>query len=334
MKTEIQLSQITELLPTYISLCYVDYNEDLSRNIDELQECISENCWDTLYEKLDDFLCERQQEGLESYKKELKNDIMFKFNLDKDKAYELVYETYQDSIEETLYQRDDSDTVKDLLKNTSKFSLFIDTGLEIEDGSWRWTRSEQTCWLKKIKRKLKIASNSWDSGIRLMLSEASFGGRLVVFFYDSVEKLITYHAEKDWRSVLFANPAIAIINTECGSGDHTYLPGHRFTASFNRKNLFIDRYFKYNYASAVCGMSQDWCKDTIIKFSFDPVRGRKSAFSPLSAKELKDKEYTLIYRQGKCTFGDMDIRRHRDTYYINGSLCGTLCPHCDTFWID
>jgi hypothetical protein len=295
MQTEIQLSQITELLPKYVSLYFVDYREDLSGHIDRLQECISGNCWDSLYEELDYYLCESRQEGLSSYKNELKNDIMVKFNADEDQAYELVCETYGNEIEDFLAQKDSSDAVSDLLKNTSKFSFFMDTELEIEDGSWSWTRSEQTGWLKKIKRKLKIDSNRWDEEIRQMLSEASFGGQLVVYFYDSVENLLTDDNEKEWKSVLFTNPVIAIIHTGCGSGFDTCLQGHKFMATFNRKSLFIDKYFKYNYVSAVCGMSQDWCKYTVVKFSFESIKGRKITPSPLAAEALQDRKYASIF---------------------------------------
>ena len=334
MKTEIQLSQITDLIPVYISLSHVDYREDLSNKIDLLQECISANAWDNLYEELSDCLGEYQREGLEYYKNELKKSIVSKFNAEEDEAYNLVYETYRDEIEEILYENDSSNAFKDLLNNTGNFSLFIDTGLAIEEGSWNWTRSEETYWLKKIKRKLKIESNQWDNDIRIMLSQASYGGRLLVYFYDSVQELITNDDKKDFKSVLFTNPAAAIINTNCGSGDHTYLTEHKFTTVFNRQNVFIDRYFKYNYVERVCGMPKDWCKKSIAEFSFDSVKGRKTAPSPLTAQELRDKELTLIYKQGKCTFGDMDMNRHRDIGYINDFPCGNKCPHCGTFWID
>ena len=326
--------QIIELLPSHTNLYSVNYREDLSGKINCLQECISENCLDKLYEELSDYLYECQQEGLQCYKEELKEDIMSKFNLDDEESHCLVYETCQDEIDEILYQRDNSDAVADLLKNTGKFSLFIDTGLEIEEGSWNWTRSVQTLWLKKIKRKLKIESREWDSKIRIMLSQASYGGQLVVYFYDSIDEMITNNPEKDWKSIRFTNPSIAIINTSCGSGDHASLTGHSFTIPFCRKNLFIDWYFKYDFVATVCGMPQDWCKESIANFSFKPIKGRKNALSPLVAEAIQDKEYALRYNQGKCTFGDMDMSRHRDTYYINDFPCGTKCPHCGSFWID
>ena len=333
MKNEIQLEQILELLPAYVSLCYVDYHENLNNHIDLLQSCVESNSLDKLYEEMNEAYMDCEAESLHEYKKELPNEIVRKHKVNEDTACRLVFEIYQNEIEWELYKRNDSDVVKDLLKNTRNFSVFIDTGLEIDSDSWRWTRSEQTCWLKKVKRKLKIISSQWDNDIRLMLSQASYGGQLVVYFYESAGSLIT-DTNKDWQSVAFSNPAIAIINTACGSGDHTHLDGHTFSMSFVRENLFIDRYFKYNYVSAVCGMNQDWCENSAAAFSYEKVKGKKSTVSPLTAQALQDRQYAETYRKGGCTPFDMDIRRHRDVYYINDFPCGNKCPHCGTFWID
>lgn len=330
---KIERKELMELLPPYVNLCYVNYDADLSGSIDGLQACVASNCWDSLHEELSDYLSDKEYESLKSYKKDLQRDIVSKYDVSEEDAYRLVFDTLCDEIEEILCQRNHSNVINDLLKNTENFSFFIDTGLEVEEGSYGWTRSEQTRWLKKIKQKLKIETNQWDDDIRKMLSEASYGGQLVLYFYSSVETLVN-EQEKDWKSVSLTNPAIAIINTDCGSGAHTHLRGHQFTTSFSRKNLFIDRYFKYNYVEAVCGMYQDWCKDSTAVFAATPVKGKKNTPSSLAAKALQDREYALIYSQGKCSFGDVDIRRHRDTYYRNDYPCGHKCPHCGMFWVD
>jgi hypothetical protein len=333
MKNAIRLNQLLELLPAYVSLYYVDRNDSLENHIDGLQSCVSNNSLDNIYEEIEDAYLECEIETLEYYRKELQNDVETTFGLDEETAYRLVFETFSDEVDDVLYERNSGDVVKDLLKNTGKFSIFIDTGLEIDDGSYRWTRSEQTRWLRKIKRKLKITSSQWDNDIRVMLSQASYGGNLVVYFYESVQNVLTDN-ENDWKSVSFTNPAIAIINTGCGSGDHTHLDGHTFSMPFVRENLFIDKYFKYNYVDAVCGMDSDWCEDSVATFSHDSVKGKRSGVSSLSAQALQDRKQAEIFRKGKCSFGDMDITRHRDVYYINDFPCGNKCPHCGTFWID
>jgi hypothetical protein len=333
MKDSIQLKQVLELIPKYVSLYYMGRGDDLRNYIDQLQECVAANSLDILYDELNDSISEYESEQLRWYMEELQKNIAGKYDLEEDFAYQLVFETYEDEIKTLLCERNDSDAIGDLLKNTDKFSLFIDTGLEIEDDSYRWTRSEQTQWLKKIKRKLKITSGQWDKDIRVMLSQASYGGQLVVYFYDSIDTLLC-EEEKDWKSATFTNPAIAIIDTGNGSGDHTHLEGHSLSLPFVRENLFIDKYFKYNYVSEVCGMYQDWCEDSKASFSFDSLTGKKSAVSPLAAQALQDRKYKETYQKGGCTAGDMDITRHRGVYYINNFPCGNKCPHCGTFWID
>jgi hypothetical protein len=263
--------------------------------------------------------------------KELQDNVSDKFGLDEDEAGWLI-EKYEDDIRDWLYKNDGSTPVDDLLSNTQAFSLFLDTGLEIDADSWSWTKSEQTRWLKKIKRKLRINTSQWDRAIRSMLQEASYGGQLVVYFYGKAEDVITDN-EKDWESVSFTNPVIAVIHTGNGSGGDACLKGHAFSMPFVRKNLFIDKYFKYNYVSAVCGMNQDWCEDSKVMFSFEPAPGRKTK-SKLAAGTLQDRKYAGIYKKGGCTFGDRDITRHRNVYYINDFPCGHKCPHCGTFWID
>ena len=37
---------------------------------------------------------------------------------------------------------------------------------------------------------------------------------------------------------------------------------------------------------------------------------------------------------GTCTFGDMDIKRYKNTSYITKFPCGMRCSTCGTFWID
>ena len=47
-----------------------------------------------------------------------------------------------------------------------------------------------------------------------------------------------------------------------------------------------------------------------------------------------DAKCDAVFKTGGCTAGDMDMNRHRNTYYLNEFPCGTHCPHCHTFWID
>ena len=65
------------------------------------------------------------------------------------------------------------------------------------------------------------------------------------------------------------------------------------------------------------------------------VKGYKS-LAPVSNPALeREKELAEHYKKtGKCTFGDMNYSRHKNTSYRNDFPCGTKCADCGTFWID
>lgn len=56
--------------------------------------------------------------------------------------------------------------------------------------------------------------------------------------------------------------------------------------------------------------------------------------SVLNIMNEENKKYDLIFEQGKCSSGDMNINRHRAVMYVNDFPCGSKCTDCGTFWID
>lgn len=51
-----QTLQLTDYIPQYVSLYYVDYRDDLDEHEDIQEECIRSNNMEKLYEKAYDFL--------------------------------------------------------------------------------------------------------------------------------------------------------------------------------------------------------------------------------------------------------------------------------------
>lgn len=51
-----QTLQLTNYIPQYVSLYYVDYRDDLDEHEDIQEECIRSNNMEKLYEKAYDFL--------------------------------------------------------------------------------------------------------------------------------------------------------------------------------------------------------------------------------------------------------------------------------------
>ncbi|OPY24002.1 MAG: hypothetical protein A4E27_01339 [Methanobacterium sp. PtaU1.Bin242] len=165
-----------------------------------------------------------------------------------------------------------------------------------------------------------------------MVQQASYGGRLVIYFRGDIKEMIN---SSQYNTIQFTNPMIAVIDTYNGSGDNTDIQGITVTLPYNPENVFIDKLIKYNYTYEVCGMIESWCDTTGVKFITKKQRKPKEKKrSNLYAEIAVEDMYKKAFKEGSCTFGDMDMKRHRHTYYINDFPCGTKCKDCGTFWID
>src|SRR3990167_10042227 len=132
------------------------------------------------------------------------------------------------------------------------------------------------------------------------------------------------------NTIQFTNPMIAIIDTYNGSGDNEEFSGHTFKVELKPDNLFLDKTIKYSYTYSVCGMSSDWCGCTRVNYlvSDNPVLVIPSTVN----REIEvENMYKKAYTAGGCTYGDMDVNRHRIKLYINDFPCGLHCTACGTF---
>jgi hypothetical protein len=331
-KTKVSWEQVKELLPERVSLYDVDYNDSLDDHTDVLQECIHERSKDKLYEKTDEWYEESPFSAFEYYDKEIKSSIENAFDVDSEEAEE-IFEELESEIRDELYNRDDSNVIKDLLRNTRDFAMFYDTGYEVPEGSWAWDDKQINRELKDIKRVLgiKIKDTTWDEQLGMMVRQASYGGQLVIYFCEGVEDFL--EIGEQFNMINFRNAHVAIIDTYHGAGDHCHLSGSDITLPLDTSNLYICKAVKYSYTHDVCGMYNDWCAGTSVQFLTKKTR-RVAAKSSLAAQQEREKQYQETYRKGGCTAGDMNFGRHRNTEYINHFPCGTKCKNCGTFWID
>jgi hypothetical protein len=326
---QVELNDLLELLPQNTYLGHVDRNDSFDNSLGILQNCIHNNSFDELNETVDDWYTEQIDSHADEYIKVLKNDFENKYP---QLSTDIIDDNESDIIDE-IYRRDKNNLFDDLFRNTSKQTMFYDTGYEVANGSWNWSNKEIIAERKRIIKKLKIVniSESEFAKIDLMISQASYGGQLVIYFYDNVED---YIGNEKRNTIMFKNPCIAIINTGNGSGDHCELNNCESKLTFNRENIFICKTIKYSYTFAVCGMVSNWCEQTKVSL----INNKNVKISLTKTKTAlileNDKKYDETFKNGKCTFGDTDFNRHRNVSYINDYPCGHKCPHCGTFWID
>jgi hypothetical protein len=307
---------------------YWDQNSELSET--QIEKILSEeNGQNDVENELDEMNWEYRNDLIKEAIKEYGNDFEEKISAELQCEKEDWEDDFKEWAEDFTYC---NTNLKDLLRNTSDQVFFYDMGMDID--GYGSTPAEFRMQRIKIKKALSITDNRFDDNLDDMVQQASYGGKLVVYFTSGIDELLdAMNNESTANTIRFKNAYIAVIHIGNGSGGECQIPKHEFSLPFNKSNIFYERSIKYNYTYAVCGMSSDWCDST--QFSFhtkaDAVEAVKS---DISASKEQDKQYKITYQSGKCTFGDSDIKRHRKVTYINNFPCGSKCLNCGQFWID
>lgn len=308
---------------------YWDYNDGLSKeNIEKIfsEENGLNELENELWELNIDYICDLEAERCKELISEFEERINEELGTEDSEEWE---EEFRDFAREYICVDMD---LKGLMRNNRDEVFFYDTCEEFGDQCFNSAMDKYND-LRRIKKTLGIKTNKFDAKVRELLNNASYGGNLVVYFAADVMTLRDCVFSKEKQFITFkGNVSIAITNTCNGSG-HDVEIQHSFKLPFNPDNLFYEDTIKYNYSWAVCGMSRDWCNGTDWGFEL-ATKKVETKESSLNASIAKDREYKRIFASGKCTFGDMDINRHRRVSYVNEYPCGNRCPDCGTFWID
>lgn len=301
-------------------LYYVDYNDNLDEFSEQLQQAIQDGNFDAITDTL--------WESWTGYV-----DLSYEIEELKDKLEKLGYDLsnfdeFQEDIEQAMYDRDNSDVFGDLLKNTSSTPIFFSLNYYVEDELNDGVKSE----VRKIKKVLGINSNKYDKDLFDLINNRCYGGELGFFALPDIEDLM------DNKPMRFTgNVVLAIVNYGNGSGYHIRLEDFTSRYFVFNKNIFIDKTFKYNYSFEVCGMYSDWCKDSELDITAPTKRHKIIYIEPnenMLSSIKTEGHYKQVFEQGSCSFGDMDMKRHRHVEYTNNYPCGSRCKDCGTFWID
>lgn len=320
-----------QYMPDYVDLYYVDYRDSLDENVKLLEEVVQKNNFYPLSETIYDWWDYPEEPYL--------NDISQKMRED---GLEDEYENYIDDIREWLWNHDESTPVEDLIRNTGNITCFYSLGIEVDppydDWGYSTGRSEaKTAY--QIRRRLGVKAGTVAADkIDTIIRNAPYGGELRVYFAASLENLVApnhWETEKpDFKSIRLKGPCvIAIHNAGVGSCDLEEEVEVDVTLPFDRDNLHVSRIEKYSIEET-CGFCNDWCDNENVTLSFESVHSRKQRKSKVNDQLKQEAAYDAAFKAGKCTFGDMDISRHRDVKYDNGYPAGNRCPHCGTFWVD
>ena len=250
------------------SYCLVDVDyRDKFEDFKSIEKAIDNQDMSYIYETIDEMFFESYMWSEEYAIDELVKEMVNTFDVSKKRVLKFV-DDYRDLIQEVIEERDCSNPTAQMspkLCNLGDIIVYYDVEDEIidtvymKDNEWKEA-------IRTIKKRLsiKMKDKTWDKELNELLANASYGGRLVIYFTWDVENLCKLEG---MNQVEFKNPHIALIDTWNGSGHDVQLKGLKFVMPFNLLHLYVEKTQHYNYTYEVCGMSDDWCNDTVFHFS-------------------------------------------------------------------
>ena len=338
-----------KFIPQRTTLAYVDRGDTLDNKPRALNDWIHAEDNQPLWELTDEWWSEAEQWHLNQYVDELEKDLRVYFegeHISDDDHWE-VEGMYEEAVEcmldpsldpwgdwvvDTIYDRNDTDLLPDLLSNTTDPALFYETGAEA------YSQDD----LEEMRVALGILGTDFDDQLLELINHTYGGGRLLIYFNLDLADVLEAKRNGKWvkyNHINIQDPIIALVNHGEGSGDHVQLNGYTLSIPFMKENLHVCEAVHYSYTHDTCGMYDDWCSGPSVELTqvdgeqlnlFQPLPNSSSVSEHMKLEE----QYEQRFREGNCSAEDRNFKRHRDVTYINNFPCGLKCPHCGRFWID
>lgn len=124
MEQILNMQQIIGLMNNKYTLMWADYQDNLDENLKTIKQCLQKQCSDMLHEKVNEWYMDSEQQTIDEIIKQLTAECIKKgFTATEVEAF---FEDHEDEIRDEIYARDDSDVLKELLRNTSDIPVRIE----------------------------------------------------------------------------------------------------------------------------------------------------------------------------------------------------------------
>lgn len=308
-----------DFLEESYDLSCVDNNDILDGYAKELEKCIHKGALYPLYEN--NFLSEWENDiecwAMNQYKDKIKEEM-------ESEGMGEEYEEHEEEIMEWIMDHNEKSSIYEALKNTGEMTMFytLNEDVCVEDDEMEGMQIERIIHLLGVKEENR-------GNVKSLLENAMYDGDLRVYFNARPIDII----EAEGKSIRFHGAVhVGIINTFVGGGDVEEIELD-VTLPFERGNIYLDKKEKWGWRE-ISGVYDGWARETEYEILDEESKVNIEVNEEQKRKTEWEEKCERRYKEGKCTFGDMDMKRHRGVVYVNEYPCGNKCPHCGTFWID
>lgn len=124
-KTTLTLDFIKSLMEPSYTLVWTDYNDNLDNHYDIIQECLDKRNCECLWEKTDEWYRDTEWEAIREIIAKLKEECTVFHDFDEEEV-DAFFDEHEDDIRDEIYSRNDSDVLKDLIKNTDEIPVRVE----------------------------------------------------------------------------------------------------------------------------------------------------------------------------------------------------------------
>ena len=230
------LDFVKSLMEQSYTLLWTDYNDNLDNHLDVIRKCLDKRNCESLWEKVDEWYSDAECEAVHGIMEKLKEEC-FVFNDFDEHEVDAFFNEHEDAIRDEIYSRNDSDVVKDLIRNTDDIPIRVEM------------LSDYDC----------INSNWFESQGGYSYEESYFGDMVDSLNLNpaQVKKLLTSHGYKVYgrfpnrksrngkEQVTYEQFYEELINSCCGANLLTYIGKvslkDLYDADFSLKEVIIPK---------------------------------------------------------------------------------------------
>ncbi len=137
---ELTMDFIRSVMDDSYTLVWVNYDDNLNENLDVIETCMKEKSAMTLYDKTDDWYRDARWHGVSQILDDIKSSCIDE-GFDEDAVKEFMDDN-RDDIVNIIYERDDSDALGGLLKNTDDIPVRVEMLSNYDCINSHWLESQ------------------------------------------------------------------------------------------------------------------------------------------------------------------------------------------------
>ena len=133
---------VKSLMDKSYTLVWVGYNDNFDNCYDTIQKCLEERSCKSLWEKVDEWYDDAEWEAVHEIFSKLKDECIGFHGFEEEEVEEF-FEEHEEEIREEIYNRNDSDILKELIKNTDDIPVRVEMLSNYDCINSNWLESQE-----------------------------------------------------------------------------------------------------------------------------------------------------------------------------------------------